>query len=251
MSKLIACLLTVFALYFSQSMAADSPADLFSKAGAAYKAQDFETAAKLYESLIQAGNKSADVYYNLGNCYFKLNLIGRSIVNYERATALSPDDEDILHNLKLAQSKTIDRVQSVPQMGFVTKWKKFLAGQSSGSWSYMAISFLWLALICAALYLFVTSKKALRISAYSFMLLSVLFLLLAFIRNHEQQNHNYAILLVESTNVKSAPDENANNIFVIHEGLKIQILDQVGIWHKIRLADGKVGWLQKDKFERI
>ncbi|MBK7147693.1 MAG: tetratricopeptide repeat protein [Bacteroidetes bacterium] len=251
MSRVAVIFLLVSLVYCNRAMATNAPAALFSKAGAAYKAQNFEEAAKLYESLIAANKRNADVYYNLANCYYKLNLLGKSIVNYERALALAPDDEDIIHNLKLAQLKTIDRVQSVPQMGFVTKWKNFLHLQSAGSWSIIALAFLWLSLVCTALYLFIFSTKKPKAIGYSSLFLSFTFLLLAVARNQEQQNTNQAVLIAENSSIKSAPDDNANNLFVIHEGLKIQLLDQVGPWYKIRLTDGKVGWLQKEAFERI
>ena len=251
MSRVAVIFLLVCLVYSNKSMATDAPAVLFSKAGAAYKAQNFEEAAKEYEFLIATDKTNADVYYNLANCYYKLNLLGKSIVNYERALALAPDDEDIIHNLKLAQSKTIDRVQSVPQMGFVTKWKNLLLFQSASAWSIIALVFLWLSLVCAALYLFIFSTKITKGIGYTSLCLSLVFLLLAIARNQEQQNTNQAVLIAENSSIKSAPDDNANNLFVIHEGLKIQLLDQDGPWYKIRLAEGKVGWLRKGSFERI
>lgn len=241
-------LLSIFFSFCAFAAIADSA---FDKAGAFYKSGQYKEAAEQYEKMIAQSGADAAVYYNLGNCYFKLNLLGKSILSYERAQRLAPDDEDIVHNLKLAQLKAVDRVQSVPQLGLVSTWKKFVASQSSSGWGTYALAAVWSAILLAGIYLFLMSNKLLKTLAYTLTVASFLLLSLAFIRHNGEVSSGEGILLAESLNIKSAPDENAGNIFILHEGVKFKLLDRVGSWHKIRLADGKVGWLQQDAFERI
>ncbi len=241
----------LLSIFFSLSVCLALANSAFDKAGALYKSGQYKEAAEQYEKMIAQSGADAAVYYNLGNCYFKLSMLGKSILCYERAQRIAPEDEDILHNLKLAQLKTIDRVQSVPQLGLVSAWKKFVTSQSSSGWGIYALAAVWLAILLAGIYLFLMSNKFLKTIAYTLTLASFLLLSLAFIRHNGEENSSEGILLAESLNIKSAPDDNAGNIFILHEGVKFQLLDKVATWHKIRLADGKVGWLQQDTFERI
>src|SRR5438128_179895 len=123
-----------------------SPAETYKAANALYKAGSYEEAAASYEKILAQGYRTADVYYNLGNCFYKLKENGKAILNYERARKLAPDDEDIAHNLKIAQLKTLDKVQPVPQLAITTAWNNFTTSQTSKGWSYFAVAFMWLAL---------------------------------------------------------------------------------------------------------
>lgn len=242
--------LTVLVLSIGFIAHAES-SDLFAKANATYQAKNFEEAAKLYEELLPQQKSSADLYYNLGNCYFKMNLLGKSILNYERALSLSPDDEDVQHNLALARSKTIDRVQPVPQLGIVKTWKNMLGYFSASGWGWLAVASVWMSLILGAIYLFLFPKAGIRSLGIGAMILSLLFVSPAFTKQKSLDHSREAVIVAPSANGKSAPDENANDIFVIHEGLKVQVLDKVGDFYKIKLADGKVGWLKSSVFEQI
>src|SRR4051812_30872548 len=119
--KLILCCLLLSVTAFSQSVG-----ELYKSAGNLYKEKQFQQAADNYEKIISQGYKSPEVYYNLGNCYYKLNSTGKSILAYERALKLSPDDEDIIHNLKLAELKVSDRIQPIPQLSIITWWNNFI-----------------------------------------------------------------------------------------------------------------------------
>lgn len=248
MSLLLVLLTTCL---FTFSAFAQSPEQLYTTANGFYKAGQFEQAATTYEKLLMQDYRTSEVYYNLGNCYYKLNKLGPCILNYERALKLAPDDEDISHNLKIAELKTIDKIQPVPQLGIITHWHQFTTSQSAKGWGIIALIFIWLSLISFAVYLFV-GFRLFTVSAGTILLLfSFAFLSLAFQQNHRVLNSNEAVLMVTNSYVKSAPDDNGNNVFLLHEGTKFRLLDKVGEWHKIKLADGKIGWLENNSFARI
>jgi tetratricopeptide (TPR) repeat protein len=230
---------------------AQAPQDLYKNANALYKANQFEQAAADYEKIISQGYKTPEVYYNLGNCYYKLNSPGKAILNYERAHQLAPDDEDINQNLKIANLKTIDKITTVPQLGIVTAWNNFMASHSSRGWAMLGVVFLWLTLGAFAVYTFVGIKKLMPALGVLCFIFSIAFISLAFRQSDKEQNPDSGILMVESATVKSAPDTNGNDLFAIHEGIKFTILDQVSGWNKIKLADGKVGWLEHGSFQKI
>ncbi|MBL0308914.1 MAG: tetratricopeptide repeat protein [Bacteroidetes bacterium] len=244
-------LLACACLLLSAFTFAQAPRDLYKTASDQYKSSQFEQAATSYEKILAQGYPSPEVYFNLGNCYYKLNQIAKATLNFERAAKLSPEDEDIRHNLKLSELKTIDKIQPVPQLAVITWWKEFTASYSSGGWAIYAVIFVWLALLAVAFSLFIGMKKITATVGVLFFILSVSFLMLSFQQKTREQNASAAILMVSNSFIKSAPDFNGSNLFMIHEGVKFNILDQVGTWYKIRLADGKVGWLEKGSFERI
>ena len=233
------------------SLYAQSPSQLYTSANALYKSNQFEQAAAAYEKILMQGYRTPEVYYNLGNSYFKLHNTGKAILNFERAHKLAPYDEDITHNLKLAQLKTVDKLIPVPQLGIVTSWNNLLTSQSSKGWGIFALVFIWVALLVFAVYLFIARKALVLFFGSLFLILSMASISLAFKQSNAEENSDSAILVVENVNVKSAPDANGTDLFTIHEGLKLELCDQVGNWTKIRLADGKVGWIEKNLFEKI
>ena len=172
-------------------------------------------------------------------------------MNYERAQNLSPDDEDIQHNLKLVNLLTMDKIQPVPQLGLVKGWNNFVSSQSSKGWGMLAVIFIWLSLLAFAVYLFIWRRRFVSSLGVFLLLLSFAAFFLAIEQTNAEQNPDSAILMTTNAFVKSAPDANGNDLFMIHEGIKFRLLDNVGDWEKIRLADGKVGWVEKGTFEKI
>ena len=240
------CVLCVASCVYSQ------PADqLYKSANSFYKSGNFEQAASSYEKVLAHGYRSPEVYYNLGNCYYKLKNTGKTILCFERAYKLAPDDEDISHNLKVAQLKAMDKLQPVPQLSVTVAWNNFVSSQSSKNWGIFALILIWLALFAFVVYLFIMKKGAVLSLGSLFLILSIASVSLALRQNNAEENSDSAILLVSNVSVKSAPDANSTDLFVIHEGIKFQILDHVGEWNKIRLVDGKVGWIENNLFEKI
>ena len=180
----------------------------------AYMRNDYASAIQIYESLLKKG-EAAEVYYNLGNSYYKADDIAKAILNYERALLLQPGNADIRANLEIARSKTIDKVVSVPDIFFVAWIKSLTNCLSVDAWAKLGI-------------VFASEQKS------------------------ELLDRNDAIVLSPSVTVRSTPSESGTGLFVLHEGHKIEIKDNsMREWKEIRLEDGKVGWIPASAIEVI
>jgi hypothetical protein len=256
----VAFLLTLFCTAFSQSKnevlggKSEAVNSLKSEADSAYAKENYVGAAHQYEALLKQGS-NADVYYNLGNCYYRLDNIPRAVLNYERALLLSPGDDDIRFNLDMARNKTIDKITPESEMFFVT-WCRQLANlQSVDGWSHTAIGAFVIMLFTTLLYLF--SKKILlkKIGFFSTLVLlvfTVLFNIFAFQQKTALDNRSGAIVMASSVTVKSTPTESGTDLFVLHEGTRVEITDDsMHGWKAVKLADGKQGWIPVNAMERI
>jgi tetratricopeptide (TPR) repeat protein len=250
--KYIICIISVVLLNFA--VKAQDPKQLFNQANELYKQKEYEQAAQVYENIATLGYESAEVYYNLGNCYYKTNQIGLTILNYERAKKIEPDNDDIEFNLKLAGLRVSDRVEVLPQMMLVTWFKNTLSSQTANGWGKTSLVLLWLALIAGIIFLFVNKflvKRLSFLSACLFLAVSLLFLLIAFRQKTYEETNKHGVVMVTNTYIKSAPESNAVDLFILREGVKAVILEEAGDWQKIKLADGKVGWIKRNDMETI
>ena len=220
----------------------------------AYMRNDYVTAIHVYEELLRRG-ESAEVYYNLGNSYYKADNIAKAILNYERALLLEPGNTDIRANLEVARSKTVDEIISVPELFFIAWVKALINILSVDEWARIGIVFFILLLVSFCIFLL--SKQSI-LKKVSF-IISLIFLVFTFLSNifayQQKKNleyHNYAIILSPSVTVRSAPSESGTSLFVLHEGHKVEIKDDsMRAWKEIRLEDGKVGWVPVSSIERI
>lgn len=225
------------------------------KAEELYKAGDYNASVLLYEKLIKEdGYRSANLYYNLGNAYFKLTDYSNSILNYERALKMKPADDDIRFNLELANTHIEDKIVTVPVL-FYKRWFMSLrnsAGQDTWAWLFI-ISFF----ACGGLFfLFVKANGSgiKRIGFYGgigLFAVSIFMLSLAFSMRKWQSYHHEAIVFAGSVSVKSSPVENGTGLFLLHTGTKVKIIDELGSWRRIRLADGNEGWMPVADLEPI
>ena len=226
----------------------------FEEANQAYRNAEYAKAAGLYEHIVKNGVENAELYYNLGNTYFKLKNTPAAILNYERAMRLAPQDEDIGYNLRLANLRVIDKIDPVPQLFITVWWQSFVGIMSSASWAMAGIIALWGCLGAAALFLFLNIPLVRRLAFFGGVV-CIFFAVIAFIamsrQAHAESNDQLAIIFSPSVSVKSAPDIQSTDLFVVHEGVRVEILDFVGDWKKIRLADGKTGWMPGDGMRAI
>ena len=220
----------------------------------AFAKEEYEQAVNLY-SKIAKQTESADICYNLGCSYYRLDNMAQSVLWFERAYLLNPGDEDTRHNLELARSKTIDKIIPRHEMFFVTIYRNLVNMMSLHSWSITCLVLFILALIAFSLYLYNNRTAIRKISfffAFILILLAVLGNVCAFQQRKWAQNRDAGIIMQSAVTVKSTPSENGNDLFVIHEGTKIKIHDNsLKDWCEIQIADGKVGWIQKKTFEII
>jgi len=223
-------------------------------ADSAYVSGDYIQAISLYESMLAEG-ESSEVYYNLGNSYFKADMIGKAILNYERALLLSPGNSDYRANLDIARSKTQDNLVSVPDVFFVVWFRSLINMLSVRQWSYIGICMFLLLLICLGCYFFARTvglKKVGFILASSFFLLTILANLFAYTQKNKLIHRDNAIVLSPSITVRSTPSESGTSLFILHEGSKVKIKDDsMREWKEIQLPDGKVGWIPESAMEII
>ncbi|MDR0714999.1 MAG: tetratricopeptide repeat protein [Bacteroidales bacterium] len=219
----------------------------FVRAGRLYGQNDFTGAAAQYQTLIDSGWASATLFYNMGNACFKNHDIKAAILYYERARRLAPNDEDIERNLQLSRSLIFDKVEAMPELFLIT-WAKNLRDLCSERlWSYLSIGGFLLTLLSGLGFLFLhrrTFKKTAFSTGILFLLLSIGALTLGYLQKTNVEREDEAIVFAPSVTVKSSPDNSGNNLFVIHEGIKVQITDQIGEWCEIRIADGNRGWMR-------
>lgn len=220
----------------------------------AYIKEDYATAIQVYEALLKDG-EAADVYYNLGNSYYKTGEIAKAVLNYERALLMQPGSGDIRANLEVARAKTIDKVEPIPEVFFVSWTKSLINSMSVDAWATWGIvSFI---LLIVALYFFIFSKQTLLkkigfVAGIIFLIITVCANLFASQQKERLINRSEAIVMNPSVTVRSTPSESGTSLFILHEGRKISIKDNsMKEWKEIRLEDGKVGWIPASAIEII
>jgi len=247
-------LVVILSLIVSFRLNAQTNEELFAEANAHYANNEFEQAADLYKSIIDNGYNSAELYYNLGNTYFRLNKIPSAILYYERALRLTPNDPDIDFNLKIANLRIVDKFEPVPKLFFID-WYEYIQGYlNSGTWAWVIVAFFWAAFIF--LILFMLSKSPLiKKVVFLFVLVSFLGALISFlITNHtyyKEKNVEEGIIFTTSIYVKSAPDDDSVDLFILHEGTKVEITERLEGWAEILLPNGNKGWVPSGILEII
>jgi tetratricopeptide (TPR) repeat protein len=234
-------------------MAIDSQA-LYKSAQKAYKSQDYTSAIKAYQQIIENNDISAEVFYNLGNCYFKTDSIGKSIQYYEKARKLIGDDDDLMHNLKMAHNRTVDKIEPMPEFVVTSTWKNIVNFNTADTWANYALinfAFVFVALILFQLVKQTSLKKTFFGLAIVMLLITAMFYVLAKSRTNADNSVNQGVVITGSAAIKSAPQSNATDLFVIHEGTIFKILENQSEWLKIRLENGNLGWIQKSAIGEI
>ena len=236
---------------------AQAPVEIVTKAKAdsAYINSDYASAVYLYKNILANQGESADIYYNLGNSYYKMDNIAKAILNYEKALVLNPGNGDIRFNLELAQSKTVDKVTPMSEVFLVTWMKGLTNMMSEKGWAKMGIITFILMLLMLALYFFskkIALKKVGFISAVCLLLVCIVVNVFASTQKNEAQSHGTAIIMAPSVTVKSTPNESGTDLFILHEGRKVNIKDNtMREWKEIQLEDGNAGWVPASVIEII
>ena len=225
------------------------------EADSAYIQGDYLTAIGIYEWVVENQGVNATLYMNLGNCWLKRDEIAKAILYYERAYLLDPSDPDIRFNLELARTKTVDKVNAVNQL-FITVWfKKLLAVLDVNEWAVLTVILFALTILLVGVFLF-SKKSGMRKISFSFsaffLLLSILSFIFATTQMGNLKDRDTAIIMSPSVTVKSTPTSAGTDLFIIHEGRKVKILDSsMKEWVEIRLEDGNTGWIPVNVMEII
>ncbi len=233
-------------LFFISVMGWSQNAALFEQGKEQYKAQNYQEAISTWKKIIDNGQHSAEVYFNLGNAYYKLNKIGPAIYFYEKALQLNPADKDIKTNLQFAQNARVDVIEPLPKTLF-QKWYNTLSSiLTFDGWAVASVVFSFAFSLLFLLYYFSFSEGKKRLFFLSSMLFLFLFtgsFLLAFLTYSDSQNNHPAIVFTESTQVKTEPNMGSETAFTLHEGTKIQLLEEEDNWARIQIENGKEGWI--------
>ena len=227
---------------------------IIAKANKAYTDGLYNNAVDLYKQVITSGNESWELYYNLGNSYYKLNDFTSAILYYEKARKLNPGNEDINFNLKVANNKITDKIEPLPEM-FYKRWHRNMVELFPVDiWATLVILAFILALASALLY-FVSQRIIMKKAGFWAGIIFFISSLIAFhftFQNYQAlQDNTEAIIFTPTVTIKSSPDEKSIDLFVLHEGTKVRILDNIGTWYEIRIANGSVGWLPSSAVEKI
>lgn len=233
---------------------AASPAETKTLADSAYARADYETAVKLYGELAET-NPNSVVFYNLGCAYYRIDDIAHSVLWFERALKLDPSNKDVVFNLELARTKTIDKI--IPQHEFIlfTYFRSMTNWFSLRTWTILGLlSFVLMLVLLLVFYasdsIFV--RKCAFSSAVLLLLVCILSNVCAMKQNDFKQVHTSGIITAPAVTVKSTPADNGNDLFVLHEGSKVEILDSsLKEWCEVTIADGKQGWIPKKSFDLI
>ena len=224
------------------------------QADSSYVQEHYQQAARQYEALLKQG-VSADIYYNLGNCYYRMDNITQAVLAYERALLLSPGDEDIRFNLQMARSKTIDKITPESEMFFVTWYHSLVNMQSVDAWARLALIALAIAIVLALAYLFAEAIWLRKVGFFGALAALLLFLgsnVFAWQQKRGLDHRTGAVVIRSAVNVKSTPSRNGTDLFILHEGTRVTITDSsMKGWKEIRVGDGKQGWLETKEIEVI
>ncbi|MDQ6528857.1 tetratricopeptide repeat protein [Flavobacterium sp. LHD-85] len=227
----------------------------FESANALYQKGQYKEAAQVYENIIKEDKlHSAEVYFNLGNCYYKLNQVAPSIYNYEKALVLKPNDPETLNNLKFAKKLTIDEIKEVPKVGFAKLIQNFTSIFDYNTWAKISVVLGFVFLLSFIGYYFSNATLAKRIYFVGMFIVLVAFVLSISAGMSEKnhfENDRVAIVFSELSQVRHEPQKSANGIILLHEGAKVYVLESVAGWKKIELTDGTQGWIDSSTIKEV
>jgi tetratricopeptide (TPR) repeat protein len=247
MKHIVSLFLLITQVFFAQNS--------FEKGNALYQKGQYKEAAQAYEDIAANEKKhSAELYFNLGNCYYKLNKVAPSIYNYEKALVLKPHDTEVLNNLKFAKKLTIDEIKEVPKVGFAKLIQNFTGIYNYNNWAWISVGIAFAFLLSFIGYYF--SQLTLSKRIYFIIMFLLLFALLAtvFASIYEKthyENDRPAIVFAEMTEVRSEPQKAAPSIFLLHEGAKVYVKEVLENWKKIELTDGTEGWIDSAAIREV
>ena len=227
---------------------------LFKEANALYNDGKYAEAIDKYEAILNTGQHSAELYFNLGNANYKLNNIAPSVYYFEKARLLNPNDKDISNNLSYAQKMTVDAIDKVPQVGFSRIINNIVNTFSKDTWAKLAIVGVFLFVLLFLLYHFSYStsrKRVAFVASVLGLLLTCFSIAMAFQKESLDKKNNPAIVFAQESRVKAEANKSSEEVFRLHEGTKVQVLEAYEDWRKIQLSDNSVGWIPVDDIKLL
>lgn len=249
---------SVYLLFFlflvTGSCFAQPPQELFQQANEAFQQKKYEQAVALYEQVLDAGYRSAELEYNLGNAYYRQEIIGKAILHYERALVLSPNDADIRHNLEVARKQVNSEIEPLPAFFLHRWWENIRNLAGAGVWGIIALVLWWAGFAGLAVWLFGGSRKQKKVGFFGGLvciLISLLPYSLAISREQFETNTSLAIVLEPTATLRSAPDDTSTDLEQLFEGTRVKLQERLGEWWQVKLENGNTGWLKNEVLEQI
>ncbi len=227
---------------------------IFEKGNKAYEKEAYTQAIFLYESILQKGYENAALHYNLGNAYFRSNNYGKAILNYERSLRLNPSDKTAQMNLQIVNAKTTDKMEEIPPFLVNKWWLSFIKAFSLNTWALISLGSLLIFCLVLGYFLLSQNYTKKRMAFYTSLCIAFLFIFSIVCSGKAYSIRfadNQAIVMDAFVQAKSSPAENGTDKFVLHEGSKIIIEENLNNWAKIKLPDGNIGWIPESSFEII
>jgi tetratricopeptide (TPR) repeat protein len=238
-------------LLFTQSFWAQLA---FDKGNKLYQEGKYDEAIASYESILKSGQESAEIYFNLGNCYYKQNKVAPAIFNFEKALLLNPSDSEIQNNLAYAQKMTIDEIIEVPKVGFGKIIRDVTSSFHYDTWAWITVVLAMLFLGCFLGYYF-SNTTIVKRTFFTSMLFVLLFVMISIAAGFAEKNHaeneKQAIVFAEVITLKSEPKSSSQDVFVLHAGTKVNVLESLNNYKKIQLLDLKEGWIEKSAIKEL
>lgn len=220
----------------------------------AYVAGDYNKAIEEYNAILDGGEYSLELYYNIANAYFKADNLGKAILYYNKALRIDPSQEDILHNLSFAEARTKDKVADAPEF-FLNSWMRSMRNtMDCTAWSILSLVSIGLLLACVVIFL-LASRIGVRKCGFYGALCAIILVIattsFAISSRNEILEHEEAVIMASAISIKSSPDSSSTDLFVLHEGSKVRVVSMMDDWCEVALADGRKGWVEKKNVEEI
>lgn len=246
--------LSLFIALFGFCSAHAQNQELFAKATEHYNKGEYSEAIGNYGQILKNGEHSPELYFNLGNCHYKLNAIGPSIYYYEKALLLKPNDDETLNNLTYAQNMRLDAIEEIPQTEIAKVYGDVVNALSFDHWAYLAVRLTVLFVLSYLTYYFLrtaTKKRIAFVAGLCCLILAVIALLMAHLQYQVFKSDNPAIIFAKEVTITSEPNTNSEVVFTLHEGTKVNVLDRLNDWRKIKISDGQTGWLKNETIKLL
>ena len=243
-------------IFSNESIEQKSLIDSFEKANLLYNNAQYVESLENYKEIIESGYQSAAIFYNMGNCYYKINDVANAILFYERSILINPADEDVRNNLQMVRNSLIDDIDQVPESFFISKLNSVSSLYSYNTWGIFCIV---LSIVFLALFIVYYFSKSPIMKRSTFLGLIFLFLITSHIWlflyfNSFEKNYieKYAIIFAQKIEIKEQPNMRSNNILQLHKGSKVKVIDEFNEeWSKIKLANGQEGWIRNNEIKII
>ena len=254
MKKLILILVVVISAFSSKAADINHYQNIIAEGNIFYENDQWNEALQQYKSVYDAGYVAPGLFYNIANTYYKLKQYPEAILFYEKALKLDPNDADAKFNLEIANEQIVDKIEPLPTL-FYEQWiSSFENTFSADGWSVFTVIFFWITIFTALSYLLTQSvliKKLSFLAVIFAVVFTVVGLWLAINQHQRVTNTQTAIVFSDVVNVMSEPSEKSTRLFVVHEGLKVNVLDQLNGWYKVSLQNGSIGWIPSESSQSI